>query len=93
MLEIVLDEAAEAQWLGVFNDARLALGTALDITEDTELDDFDADDPAPGPLPALQRAHGAPGRADRRAARRALNRPYDMAAACRPNHSLGLDRH
>ena len=47
-LEIVLDEASEAQWLGVLNDARLALGTALDITEETELDDFDADDPRRG---------------------------------------------
>jgi hypothetical protein len=44
-LEIVLDEASEARWLGVLNDARLALGTALDITEETELDHFDADDP------------------------------------------------
>ena len=47
-LEIALDEAAQAQWLGVLNDARLALGTALDITEDTELDHFDADDPRRG---------------------------------------------
>ena len=47
-LEIALDEAAQAQWLGVLNDARLALGTALDITEDTELDHFDDDDPRRG---------------------------------------------
>jgi hypothetical protein len=44
-LEIVLDEDSEAQWLGVLNDARLALGTALDITEETEMRDFAADDP------------------------------------------------
>ena len=49
-LEIVLDEASQAQWLGVLNDARLALGTALDITEETELDHFDADDPQRGPF-------------------------------------------
>jgi hypothetical protein len=45
-LEIVLDEASEAQWLGVLNDARLALGTALDVNEETEMRDFAADDPA-----------------------------------------------
>jgi len=50
LLEIVLDEAAEAQWLGVLNDARLALGTALDLTEETEFDDFTADDPRRGPF-------------------------------------------
>jgi uncharacterized protein DUF2017 len=32
--------------LGVLNDARLALGTALGVTEDTELGIADADDPA-----------------------------------------------
>lgn len=44
-VEIVLDEVSQAQWLGVLNDARLALGTALDITEETEFDHFDAGDP------------------------------------------------
>jgi hypothetical protein len=44
-VEIVLDEASQAQWLGVLNDARLSLGTALDVTEETELHHFDADDP------------------------------------------------
>jgi Domain of unknown function (DUF2017). len=44
-LDIVLDEASETQWLAVLNDARLALGTSLDITEETELDHFDAEDP------------------------------------------------
>lgn len=44
-LEIVLDKVTEAQWLGVLNDARLTIGTALAITEETELDDFAPDDP------------------------------------------------
>jgi Domain of unknown function (DUF2017) len=44
-LEIELDDASEAQWLGVLNDARLAHGTALELTEETELDDFAPDDP------------------------------------------------
>jgi hypothetical protein len=44
-VEIVLNEASEGQWLGVLNDARLAHGTALDLTEETELDDFDSNDP------------------------------------------------
>jgi hypothetical protein len=44
-LEIELNEASEAQWLAVLNDARLAHGTALDLTEETDLDDFAADDP------------------------------------------------
>lgn len=47
-LEIVLDEVSQGQWLGVINDARLAIGTALDITEETELHDFAADDPRQG---------------------------------------------
>jgi hypothetical protein len=49
-LEVVLDEQSEAQWLGVLNDARLALGTALAITEETELDHFSADDSRRGPF-------------------------------------------
>jgi hypothetical protein len=32
-------------WLGVLNDARLALGTRLDVTDDTDLTDLDPDDP------------------------------------------------
>ena len=32
----------------MLNDARLALGTALDITEETEFDDFAPDDPRRG---------------------------------------------
>lgn len=33
-IETVLDEAAEGRWLTVLNDARLALGTAIGVTED-----------------------------------------------------------
>jgi Domain of unknown function (DUF2017) len=44
-LEIVLDEVSQNQWVRVLNDARLAHGTAIDITEETDLDDFKADDP------------------------------------------------
>jgi hypothetical protein len=47
-LEIVLDDVTQNQWLGVLNDARLAHGTALDITEETELDAYGADDPRRG---------------------------------------------
>jgi hypothetical protein len=47
-LEIVLDDVSQAQWLAVLNDARLALGTTLDITEETELHHFDAGDPRQG---------------------------------------------
>ena len=32
-------------WLGVLNDARLALGTRLGVTDDTDLTDLDPDDP------------------------------------------------
>lgn len=41
-----LDEDETAAWLGVLNDARLALGTRLEVTEATEYDDLDPDDPA-----------------------------------------------
>ncbi|HEX4490634.1 MAG TPA: DUF2017 family protein [Acidimicrobiia bacterium] len=50
LLEIELDEERQGQWLGVLNDARLALGTALDIKEETELEHYDADDPQRGPF-------------------------------------------
>ena len=32
-------------WLGVLNDSRLALGTRLEVTEDTDYDDVGPDDP------------------------------------------------
>jgi hypothetical protein len=47
-LEVELDEERQGQWLGVLNDARLALGTALDVTEDTDLGRFAVDDPQRG---------------------------------------------
>ncbi len=43
--EVVLDEARAEQWLGVLNDARLAFGTALGVTADTEVEETEPDDP------------------------------------------------
>ena len=43
------DEEAEA-WLGALNDLRLTLGTRLDVTEETDLSELDADDPRTYPL-------------------------------------------
>jgi hypothetical protein len=40
IVEIALDEERADQWVTVLNDARLALGTVLGVTEETELDDF-----------------------------------------------------
>jgi uncharacterized protein DUF2017 len=45
MREVALDRAAAEQWLGVLNDARLAFGTALGVTADTDLDELEPDDP------------------------------------------------
>lgn len=45
MREVVLDEAGTERWLGVLNDTRLALGTALGITADTDFDVLEPDDP------------------------------------------------
>jgi hypothetical protein len=46
---VPLDEDAVGALLSVLNDARLALGTRLGVTEDTDYDDLDASDPrAPG---------------------------------------------
>ena len=40
--EMVLDDERTAHWIGVLNDARLAVGTALEITPEW---DFDLVDP------------------------------------------------
>ncbi len=44
---VTLDDDTTAAWLGALNDARLALGTALDVDENTsyELAALEADDP------------------------------------------------
>jgi hypothetical protein len=42
------DEQAQA-WLAVINDARLALGTRLEVTEDMNLSRLDPDDPDTAP--------------------------------------------
>ncbi len=44
---LTLDDEASAAWLGALNDARLALGTALDVDQDTadELATLEVDDP------------------------------------------------
>ena len=43
----VLTEEELSQWLGIVNDARLVLGTSLDVSEDDEIDfdEGDIDDP------------------------------------------------
>jgi hypothetical protein len=45
MREVVLDGAGTEQWVGILNDARLALGTALEITADTDVAALDPEDP------------------------------------------------
>ena len=45
-----LDRDQADRWLGALNDMRLALGTALDVDEDTDADELDDDDPR---LPTL----------------------------------------
>jgi hypothetical protein len=49
--EVVLDAEQAQAWLRALNDVRLALGTRLDITEDTPRD-LDADDPRSAPYDA-----------------------------------------
>lgn len=39
-----LDRDQADAWLGCLNDLRLALGTSLGVTEETDLDDVDAED-------------------------------------------------
>lgn len=43
--EIVLGEEQTGQWIGVLNDARLAVGTALEITPEWDFDEIDPDVP------------------------------------------------
>jgi hypothetical protein len=43
---LVLDREQADAWLGALNDMRLALGTSLGVTEDTDEDDFPDDHPA-----------------------------------------------
>lgn len=44
--EVVLSPQETDAWLGCLNDARLALGVALGVTDETDLDAMTADDPA-----------------------------------------------
>jgi hypothetical protein len=48
-LELTLNEEQEQAWLAVINDARLALGTRLEVTEDMDLSRLDPDDPDTAP--------------------------------------------
>jgi hypothetical protein len=43
-----LDEEQVAAWIRVINDVRLVLGTRLDLSEETALEDFDPDAPEYG---------------------------------------------
>ena len=43
--EMVLGEELAAHWIGVLNDARLAVGTALNVTAEWDFDALDPDDP------------------------------------------------
>jgi hypothetical protein len=49
-LEVTLTPEEADVWLAVVNDARLALGTRLEVTEETNPADFDPRDPATGPF-------------------------------------------
>jgi hypothetical protein len=49
-LELTLDQEQAQAWLAVLNDARLALGTRLDVTEDLDLSGLDPDDPETAPF-------------------------------------------
>jgi len=43
--ELLLGEEQTEHWIGVLNDARLAVGTALDVTAEWDFDALDPDDP------------------------------------------------
>jgi hypothetical protein len=49
-LEVTLSTEEAGAWLAVVNDGRLALGTRLEVTEDTDPADFDPKDPATAPF-------------------------------------------
>lgn len=49
LIEVELSPDETNAWLGVLNDARLALGTVLGVTEDSFEDDLDPDDPDTAP--------------------------------------------
>lgn len=53
-VRIELDDDEVAAWLGALNDARLALGTLLDVSEDLDLQELDPDDSR---IPALTLYH------------------------------------
>lgn len=48
--DVVLDDESGDRWLRVLTDLRLAIGTRIGVTEDTEFDPDgdDSDEPAPG---------------------------------------------
>jgi len=48
--ELTLDENQAQAWLSVLNDARLALGTRLEVTEDMDMSGLDPDDPDTAPF-------------------------------------------
>ena len=48
--ELTLTEEQAQAWLAVLNDARLALGTRLEVTEDMDLSGLDPDDPETAPF-------------------------------------------
>jgi hypothetical protein len=47
--ELSLNDDQAQAWLAVINDARLALGTRLEVTEDMDLSRLDPDDPDTAP--------------------------------------------
>jgi hypothetical protein len=47
--ELSIDEEGAQAWLAVINDARLALGTRLQVTEDMDMSHLDPDDPDTAP--------------------------------------------
>ena len=48
--ELTLTEEQALAWLSVINDARLALGTRLAVTEDMDMSGLDPDDPDTAPF-------------------------------------------